>query len=175
VNEHSSRSHLVVRLRVGDAASNPRLYAASEAVFADLAGPERLLAARSASCGGGNALSETQHINSSVAHLGSVLAALAASVQRHVPFRDVTLTRLLRDPLRRRGCECLVLCHVTPVVADAAETLNTLEFAERLFATPPPVQLLLAATPADAGAKVKENKGGLWETQRSAPPSTPRS
>lgn len=91
VNEHSSRSHSVVTLKVigrnveGKEVGNGRLH------LVDLAGSERL----SSTMVFGKRLDEAKHINQSLSSLGDVISALG-SKRQHVPYRNSKLTYLLR-------------------------------------------------------------------------------
>ena len=83
----------------------------------DLAGSERL----GKTLVDGVNKNEAKYINSSLLHLGNVICALAEKKQRHVPFRNSTLTRLLQECL---GSECLtafVIC-VSPCSSEIHET-----------------------------------------------------
>ncbi|ETO24184.1 hypothetical protein RFI_12975 [Reticulomyxa filosa] len=66
----------------------------SRLVLIDLAGSERVK--RSGVTG--KAMDEAKNINQSLSALGNVMAALQ-SKQKHIPFRDSTLTYLLHDCL----------------------------------------------------------------------------
>lgn len=140
MNERSSRSHLVVRVRARLTASlagepdgtdgsdaPPAEFREGVLTLVDLAGSERL--ARSGAVG--SARKEAQHINQSLSTLGSVLAALQRK-SPHVPFRDSALTSLLSPCLTPgSGGRAVLFAHVSPVSADAQESTCTLEFAVR--------------------------------------------
>ena len=86
----------------------------------DLAGSERL----GKTMVDGVNQKEAKYINSSLLHLGNVICALAEKKQRHVPFRNSTLTRLLQECL---GSECLtsfIIC-VSPSSSEIHETRYT--------------------------------------------------
>ncbi len=91
VNEHSSRSHSVITLKVigrsaeGKEVGNGRLH------LVDLAGSERL----SSTMVFGKRLDEAKHINQSLSSLGDVISALG-SKRQHVPYRNSKLTFLLQ-------------------------------------------------------------------------------
>jgi hypothetical protein len=87
----------------------------------------------SAAGGSDKLLRETAAINSSLAALGDVVAALQARA-RHVPYRNSKLTHLLADALGGDAARTLVLCTLNPLHANASESLSTLRFAERLAA-----------------------------------------
>ncbi|CAM9791080.1 unnamed protein product, partial [Phaeothamnion confervicola] len=100
-------------------------------------------------------LTELAAINSSLSSLGNCVAALAAR-RRHVPYRDSKLTRLLQPSLGGNA-RTLFLCTLSPSAACRAETLSTLQFAERAMrvevATVPDRQL---APDADIEAHRRE-------------------
>ena len=93
LNEHSSRSHMVLSVDVisglGETHSNRgTLY------LVDLAGSERV---RKSNVAGDN-LKEAGFINKSLSALGNVMEALDRK-SSHVPFRDSKLTYLLQNAL----------------------------------------------------------------------------
>ena len=151
LNKDSSRSHLVVILRMETANFHSKLF------LVDLAGCEQVRRSGAA----GSRLDEACGINKSLSALGDVVAALTAakaeddlsasadaspakekekkkgSVQ-HVPYRDSKLTFLLSEALGGNARAVLVTC-LSPSVADAAESLSTLRFgvrARRIVARP---------------------------------------
>ncbi len=98
-NEHSSRSHSLFRLvvestdRVAPEAggSKEACVRVSELNFVDLAGSEKYSDEY-----GVEQQRETKAINSSLSTLKHVIRALSSEVTMHVPYRDSTLTKLLR-------------------------------------------------------------------------------
>ncbi|ETO30684.1 ATP binding protein [Reticulomyxa filosa] len=98
----------------------------SRLVLIDLAGSERVK--RSGVTG--KAMDEAKSINQSLAALGNVMAALQ-SKQKHVPFRDSTLTYLLHDCLGGDS-KALMFCNISCESLDVKESLNTLQFATRV-------------------------------------------
>ena len=132
LNKHSSRSHCFVQLRVqrterpsgAEPATMRRLI--GRLVLVDLAGSERT----KKSGAEGVRLREASAINTSLLALGNVVAALASRHQRHVPFRDSVLTRLLEASLGGR-CRTSLLCCIAPEAEHAGESAGALEFAVR--------------------------------------------
>ncbi|CAM9162898.1 unnamed protein product, partial [Ectocarpus fasciculatus] len=129
-NTSSSRSHAILQLyfeiesHVGD---RQTVINRSKLSFVDLAGSEKIITL-------GNDkdpkhLKELTSINKSLSSLGNVIAALAKG-RRHVPYRDSKLTRLLQDSLGGNTRTLLIAC-VAPTAIHAAETFNTLQFADR--------------------------------------------
>ena len=134
MNEHSSRSHAVLRLvlehRWRAPGDPPRRFRCtlSQLHLVDLAGSERN--ARSGARGA--AFKESIAINSGLLALGKVMEALAAArdgaPRPHVPYRDSTLTRLLQSSLAGEARTAMLAC-VSPLAADADETAGTLRYA----------------------------------------------
>lgn len=78
-------------------------------------------------------MKEAQHINKSLSALGDCIQALCAR-QDHVPYRNSKLTQVLQDSLGGEA-KTLMYVQVSPSQPDAAETLCTLNFANRARAT----------------------------------------
>ncbi|KAI0078121.1 kinesin-domain-containing protein [Panus rudis PR-1116 ss-1] len=100
--------------------------------FVDLAGSERLKRTAAA----GERIKEGISINSGLLALGNVISALGdpARAKSHtatyVPYRDSKLTRLLQDSLGGNAHTLMIAC-VSPAEWNAAETVNTLKYANR--------------------------------------------
>lgn len=129
VNEHSSRSHAVITLRIatcdvddGEGVTTT----VSKLHLVDLAGSER----QKATGATGERLREGVQINLSLSALGNVINALTDAKGRHVPYRDSKLTRLLQDSLGGNSYTVMI-CNVSPARLSAEETLSSLRFAER--------------------------------------------
>lgn len=130
MNEHSSRSHLVVTVaahvrHVNGSSTSSKLH------LIDLAGSERVAKTDAT----GARLKEAQHINKSLSALGDVVAALGArgsapSRTTHVPFRNSKLTHLLSDSLGG-GSKVLMIVNVSPTAWNAPESIGSLRFAQR--------------------------------------------
>ena len=99
MNERSSRSHSVFMLRVRGAHAATGETTDATLNLVDLAGSERLAASGSAA--DPTRLKEAQSINRSLSSLADVIGALGAdgAPQRHVPYRNSTLTWLLKNSL----------------------------------------------------------------------------
>ncbi|KAL5127457.1 Kinesin-like protein KIN-12D [Glycine soja] len=59
-----------------------------------------------------------------------ILVDVANGKQRHIPYRDSRLTFLLQDSLGGNS-KTMIIANVSPSICCAAETLNTLKFAQR--------------------------------------------
>lgn len=131
MNRESSRSHSVFTCVIEsrwekDAMSNLRF---SRLNLVDLAGSER----QKSSGAEGERLKEAANINKSLSTLGHVIMVLVDVVNgkpRHVPYRDSRLTFLLQDSLGGNS-KTMIIANVSPSICCAAETLNTLKFAQR--------------------------------------------
>ena len=124
LNDRSSRSHLILSLDVECKKKDETLTAKLNLV--DLAGSERL----SRTGATGDRLKEAQAINKSLSSLGDVVNALAKKTQCHVPYRNSKLTYLLQDSLSR-AAKVLMVVNISPLEADASETICSLAFAAR--------------------------------------------
>ena len=116
--------------------------------FVDLAGSERVSAPTCRSffiltlwqlkrtAAVGDRIKEGISINSGLLALGNVISALGdparakSHTATHVPYRDSKLTRLLQDSLGGNAHTLMIAC-VSPVEWNAAETVNTLKYANR--------------------------------------------
>ena len=58
----------------------------------------------------GNMLKETLHINKSLTFLEQVVIALAEKNREHIPYRQTTLTNLLKDSLGGNCRTLLIAC-----------------------------------------------------------------
>ena len=127
LNDRSSRSHCIVRVHFTQKQPGPRGgLATSRFLFVDLAGSERI--GRSGVSGEGRL--EATSINSSLTTLGKVVNALVEQ-RPHVPYRESTLTMLLRDSLAGRSLMRAVVC-VSSGVEHAEETVCSLHYGSRL-------------------------------------------
>jgi hypothetical protein len=140
MNAHSSRSHVLVRLgiesrKVASKPANPlrlswgkdKPSSISTLNLVDLAGSER--AGKSGTSG--DSLKEGSFINKSLLTLGTVIASLTDSKKnKHVPYRDSKLTRLLASALGGNAKTCMLTC-ISPASGNLVESLSTLRFASR--------------------------------------------
>lgn len=91
----------------------------------DLAGSERGAAT---GCAGAR-FTEGANINKSLLALGNCINSLADG-QRHVPYRDSKLTRLLKDSLGG-NCQTVMIANISPSSLSYEDTYNTLKYATR--------------------------------------------
>ncbi|GAB4837956.1 hypothetical protein Ancab_027484 [Ancistrocladus abbreviatus] len=131
MNRESSRSHSVFTCVIEskwerDSTTNLRF---ARLNLVDLAGSER----QKTSGAEGERLKEAANINKSLSTLGHVIMVLVDVVHgkpRHVPYRDSRLTFLLQDSLGGNS-KTMIIANISPSICCAAETLNTLKFAQR--------------------------------------------
>ena len=118
----------------------------------DLAGSERVALSGAT----GERFNESRQINTSLTHLGNVIAALIkndgkGNVDRHIPYRNSKLTRMLEDSLgnlpkdgavhRRKinlfelpiggNCRTTMMAMISPALEAMVESISTLNFANR--------------------------------------------
>ena len=124
LNARSSRSHCFVHLHL----TERRGGAVTKRQFCcvDLAGSERILRTGVA----GEAQKQAVGINGSLTALGKVVKAVGER-SPHVPFRDSTLTQLLRSSLGGKSCTSVVIA-VASDDEHAAESICSLEFGKRM-------------------------------------------
>jgi kinesin family protein C2/C3 len=126
INEHSSRSHLLVMLYV-DVTHKSGDTVSSKLLLVDLAGSERLNRSQVA----GDAAKEAIEVNKSLTALGDVIEALTAK-RSQVPYRNHKLTQLLSDSIGGTA-KTLMFVNVAPGAypADVEEATTALKFAVR--------------------------------------------
>ena len=122
VNEHSSRSHSIVCLTVTTRDTESDTQYKGKLFLVDLAGSEKVSKTHAV----GERLDEAKLINKSLATLALVISKLE-KVERHIPYRDSKLTKLLQDSLGGNSRTALIVC-CSPSVFNAAETVSTLRF-----------------------------------------------
>mmetsp|Transcript_34066 Transcript_34066/g.40067 ORF Transcript_34066/g.40067 Transcript_34066/m.40067 type:complete len:668 (+) Transcript_34066:232-2235(+) len=128
VNEHSSRSHLVLCLKVAATRKGSQVTTYGKLNLVDLAGSERLKNTNAV----GVRLKEAQNINKSLSALGDVVGALGKSPRKdaHIPYRNSKLTFLLQDSLSANS-RVLMFVNVGPSLSSASESQCSLKFAGR--------------------------------------------
>uniref|UniRef100_K3X4Z1 Kinesin-like protein n=1 Tax=Globisporangium ultimum (strain ATCC 200006 / CBS 805.95 / DAOM BR144) TaxID=431595 RepID=K3X4Z1_GLOUD len=94
----------------------------------DLAGSERMKKTGVS----GTMLKEASHINKSLTFLEQVVIALGDKKRQHIPYRQTTLTNLLKDSLGG-NCRTLLMACVWPNEAHNDQSLATLKFATRMM------------------------------------------
>lgn len=125
MNSESSRSHLIVIIKVLGYNKQTQEEFRSKIMLCDLAGSERL--ARSQVTGEG--AKEAIEINKSLTALGDVLEALTKS-QKQIPYRNHKLTMLMQDSLGGAS-KTLMFVTCSPSESNIQETLCSLKWATR--------------------------------------------
>lgn len=127
-NAESSRSHAVFQIfvRQQDRTANVKSNVAiAKLSMIDLAGSER----GSATGFRGARFREGANINKSLLALGNCINALADG-QKHIPYRDSKLTRLLKDSIGG-NCRSVMIAAISPASTTFEDTFNTLRYANR--------------------------------------------
>jgi hypothetical protein len=144
---NSSRSHAIVRINVCRSRGDKRT--SSVLTFVDLAGSERPSRAHYLPN-----IREASNINKSLTVLGRCFQAIQ-SCQRHVPFRDSKLTRLITTSLNK-SIKTTVVLTCSPHHSIAEETLNSLKFGKLISVNYPNlgnimISLFTILMPVDQG------------------------
>ncbi|XP_051166483.1 uncharacterized protein LOC127284835 [Leptopilina boulardi] len=142
-NPSSSRSHALLTVSLSSVSQNGHSTSAitakekdfhrgSRLHLVDLAGSES-----AATCSGINRLKEGANINKSLVALGNVISALAergssgnVPGRRFIPYRDSSLTWLLKDALGGNATT-IMFATISPASGSYNETAHTLRFAQR--------------------------------------------
>lgn len=125
MNTESSRSHAICTLYMEqDTSKNTKLV--SKLHLVDLAGSERVKKANTSD----KKLKQGIFINKGLLALGNVIKALTSKANRHVPYRDSKLTRILQDSLGGNSLTMMIAC-VSPKAEHRSETNNTIRYAMR--------------------------------------------
>ncbi|XP_050506564.1 kinesin-like protein KIF18A isoform X2 [Diabrotica virgifera virgifera] len=124
-NAESSRSHAVFQVYIKMMRKTTKQVRTAKLSMIDLAGSER----GSVTGYGGARFTEGANINKSLLALGNCINSLADG-QRHVPYRDSKLTRLLKDSLGG-NCKTVMIANVSPSSLSFEDTYNTLKYATR--------------------------------------------
>ena len=156
MNEHSSRSHCLLFVRVVGSNYGTEEKTFGRLVLIDLAGSERLT--RSGVSGQG--VKEAQCINQSLSALGNCLNALQLKAA-HIPYRNSKLTYLLSDCLGGSS-KCLMFCQLSPAGSSYGESVCSLGFAVRARS----VELGVATKRNAGGEEVKKVKGQVKEERK---------
>ncbi|ELT98872.1 hypothetical protein CAPTEDRAFT_195907 [Capitella teleta] len=135
MNDTSSRSHAIFTLVFSQAkfSKNSPSETKSKIHLVDLAGSERADATGAT----GKRLKEGSSINKSLVTLSTVISTLAdisekagSSRKAFIPYRDSTLTWLLKDSLGGNA-KTIMIATLSPAGVNYSETLSTLRYANR--------------------------------------------
>ncbi|XP_072376972.1 kinesin-like protein KIF11 [Diabrotica undecimpunctata] len=129
MNHQSSRSHTVFTISINTRETTicgDDILKAGKINLVDLAGSENIA---KSGCKEIRAV-ELANINKSLLTLGRVIHALADKSNKHVPYRDSKLTRILQDSLGGHT-KTAIIATVSPALNSHEETSSTLEYASR--------------------------------------------
>jgi kinesin family protein C2/C3 len=124
MNEHSSRSHMVLAVDVYSGVESQRNK--GTLFLVDLAGSERVRRSNVQ----GQELKEAGFINKSLSALGNVMEALDRKAS-HIPYRDSKLTYLLQDSIGGNSRTMMVV-NISPTDGSYDESVHALQFATRV-------------------------------------------
>ena len=124
MNTDSSRSHLLLQLRVTGYNTISNTTTVGKLTLVDLAGSERVSKTEAS----GERLVEAAAINKSLSALAHVFKSLATN-SPHIPYRNSKLTHVLQDSLGGDSKTC-VFINVSPLQSNLQETHCTLAFGE---------------------------------------------
>merc|ERR1719240_1455205 len=127
MNQHSSRSHLLLQI-YGSMTNSDGPNLSSCITLVDLAGSERLQKSGAT----GERAKEAIAINKSLSALGDVINARATK-NAHTPFRNSTLTHMLQDSLSGDS-KTLMLLQINPCAEHVEESTCSLQFGARVNA-----------------------------------------
>ncbi|XP_055361584.1 kinesin-like protein KIF6 isoform X2 [Betta splendens] len=127
MNQASTRSHCIFTLHICRRDPGSAILRRSKLHLVDLAGSDRVSKTRL----NGHLLTEAKYINLSLHYLEQVIIALSEKNRFHVPFRNSTLTSVLRDSL---GGNCMTSMIATIAVdkRNIDESISTCRFAQRV-------------------------------------------
>ncbi|KAF7280374.1 hypothetical protein GWI33_006105 [Rhynchophorus ferrugineus] len=129
MNNHSSRSHTVFTITVHIrevTLTGEDVLKTGKVNLVDLAGSENIAKSGAKD----KRAQELANINRSLLTLGRVIQILAEKNNKHVPYRDSKLTRILQDSLGGNTKTCIIAT-VSPSSSSYEETQSTLEYACR--------------------------------------------
>lgn len=129
MNSVSSRSHAVFTITFTQTTFDPVSQCANDKTskisLIDLAGSERA----NVSGTSGDRLKEGAMINKSLTTLGRVISALSKQAADRIPYRDSTLTWLLKESLGGNA-KTTMFAMISPASENYDETMSTLRYAE---------------------------------------------
>ena len=157
MNETSSRSHAVYNVTLPEGGSFMMIDLAGNEANAESAGHDK------------EQMAEAAEINASLMAVNSCLRARASGAS-HVPYRDSTLTRVLRDALTQPDSQVAMLACVSPACSHFERTTCTLRNAVKLlgdFALPAVLTGRIDA--GGANAEAGQTASGPAAAKKAAP------
>merc|ERR1719159_1929463 len=125
MNSESSRSHLILIIRVFSKNRTTGEQLKGKILFVDLAGSERLKKSEVT----GDMQKEAIEINKSLTALGDVIEALTKN-SKVIPYRNHKLTQLMQDSLGGTA-KTLMFVNCSPASSNEDETTMSLKYATR--------------------------------------------
>mmetsp|Transcript_116780 Transcript_116780/g.302672 ORF Transcript_116780/g.302672 Transcript_116780/m.302672 type:complete len:209 (-) Transcript_116780:149-775(-) len=125
MNSESSRSHLVLIIRITSTNKDTNEVLKGKILIVDLAGSERLKKSQTTA----NMQKESIEINKSLTALGDVIEALTKN-QKQIPYRNHKLTQLMQDSLGGTA-KTLMFVNCSPASSNLDETVMSLKYAAR--------------------------------------------
>eukprot|EP01091_Cochliopodium_minus_P001063 TRINITY_DN1093_c0_g1_i2.p1 TRINITY_DN1093_c0_g1~~TRINITY_DN1093_c0_g1_i2.p1 ORF type:complete len:956 (-),score=362.75 TRINITY_DN1093_c0_g1_i2:31-2898(-) len=127
MNAESSRSHSIFIITVISNNTSQGTKKQARLYLVDLAGSEKVAKTGAK----GDTLKEAQAINQSLSALGNVINALTeGGTNKHIPYRDSKLTRILQESLGGNSKTTLII-NCSPSSYNYDETVSTLRFGNR--------------------------------------------
>jgi kinesin family protein 3/17 len=126
MNKDSSRSHSLFTIIIENSSidqTGETRYRMGKLNLVDLAGSERLSKTHAT----GQRVEEAKHINLSLHMLGIVISKLVTG-DKHIPYRDSVLTKLLSDSLGG-NTKTIMIANIGPADYNYEESVNTLRYA----------------------------------------------
>jgi len=125
MNSESSRSHLVLTIKIVSVNKETRDQLCGKILLVDLAGSERLKKSEAT----GDVAKEAIEINKSLTALGDVIEALTKK-QKTIPYRNHKLTQVMQDSLGGTA-KTLMFVNCSPASSNVDETTMSLKYATR--------------------------------------------
>mmetsp|Transcript_13699 Transcript_13699/g.38927 ORF Transcript_13699/g.38927 Transcript_13699/m.38927 type:complete len:257 (+) Transcript_13699:2-772(+) len=125
MNSESSRSHLVLLIRITSINKETKERLQGKILLCDLAGSERLKKSQVTD----EMQKEAIQINKSLTALGDVIESLTKSA-KVVPYRNHKLTQLMQDSLGG-SAKTLMFVNCSPANSNMDETIMALKYAQR--------------------------------------------
>jgi len=151
MNSESSRSHLVLIIKVVSVNRETKEQLQGKILLVDLAGSERL----KRSGVEGDAQQEAIEINKSLTALGDVIEGLTKN-QKVIAYRNHKLTQLMQDSLGGTA-KTLMFVNCSPASSNLDETVMSLKYATRAKT----ITNTSGAKASKAGADGKDKKAGI--------------
>ena len=160
MNETSSRSHSVLIVIVTQKSRDGSVKV-GKLNLADLAGSERIAHTGAT----GQTLEEAKKINQSLSSLGNCINALTDRTRTHIPYRDSTLTYLLKDSLGGNTKTTLMICCSSDPY-NGLETISTLKFGLRAKNVKNTAKVNKQKSVAELEAMVANLRGELLQSSK---------